>query len=739
MTTKFRVFVRDRPINAGLVTASMPLIGELDAFTSFQATPRVNAVGAWQLAMPAGNEQAQLIKPGRGVAVFLEGSTKPIFSGPIGQIERTWSKDSAGGGMLTVSGPCDNTVFSERIARGSPRWPLRREGAAGETPPEPKLDWAPTVFTSTAGDERPPINSAEFIWGLVIENFRLALSYETQDDTRRLRTFHSTSTVPASVTALGTDDIWKGYPIRMSDLSATVFSLAEAVGLQVRMSWMATPPADQTFNGGEGLFLTITPIQDLSDDVVFAEGNGNLNSYTLTSVAPKTTRVIIGGETTTGGQRYYEYRKNKLFDPAGWVDWDSTDSIGNRRLSSDFSDPGWGRQAIETEWNTTAEQFVDSRDIAWPFQPDWNEVFGSLAPAPGSDIAAQFASEALDNFVANGPTGLLTLDAIDTDTCQFGRDYNVGDVVQAQLDTLYLPESMVDDDGAIRQRVQEVTLSSSASDMWKIQPVVGTADSSPTPYIYKELKKLRAKVESDSQREELDPLAAAMPVAPSVYVTRGSFYGTVPTGGFATTDRPTSSQYYQVWADIPANPGDLNYVDVTKADLTLEFSTDGYVWTAIDASTANVDATGGRWWRNTNMAGVNTVHYWRGRVVQNGSVSPWSSNVPKLTVAAGPLNASGTLTLFSNASTYRWGTGFPIRGTDTTYGDLKAQYSTPDAPTTWFDATAGPPVYTTSTYSIPVEAPGVINPTTFNFRVISRDGTFTTIKTSNTITIRVIP
>lgn len=162
------MFIRDKPVvTQNILTfpfGEMPLVGEIDSFVEFSCTPRVNAVGAWSIKIPAHLEQAEMISPGRGVVVFLEDQSTPIFSGPIRQIKRTWSKDEAGQGMILANGPCDNVLFDERVGRANPGRPFSEESAETSSYPPvyDHLDWEPLVWDAN-GDFREPTNTPEFL------------------------------------------------------------------------------------------------------------------------------------------------------------------------------------------------------------------------------------------------------------------------------------------------------------------------------------------------------------------------------------------------------------------------------------------------------------------------------------------------------------------------------------------------------------------------------------------------
>lgn len=724
----------------------MPLLGEIDQYTDFQAINRHNAIGSWSLKMPAGVSQSSLIAPGRGVVVFREDEQNfPVFSGPIRQIDRSWSKDDAGAGSITVTGVCDNSILRERLVRTNPNldWPYEGTtgfSSAGDTP---KAAWIPSVWDPYP-THRAPKNSGEFIYALMVANFTARI-FDGDWDLSRACLPLDLELVPNNVLrALPDDDLWKGYPLSLeADLVPNLFSLAEVAGLDISIRWQTRSKSipEDVF---KKLFLNITPIADKSATVVFDTSAGNLSSYTLSSIAPEATRVVIGGQVTEGSRRWYSLRKNDFLDPVGWVDRDNHDSFGNRYITT--SDGAWGRQKIEVDWNTNAEMFLDARDIEWEFQVrSDDDALASISPTPGSDIAIQVDQATTKALVENGPKGLLTMTAVDSPACAFGVDYQVSDVVRTILDNSFLPESMRPEDGVIREMVREVKLSSTASDIWVIEPTVGSSESSPTPYIYKELKKLRSKVEATTTRLEVNPLSSNRPNEPSLQVADpGSFTGA--STGFSFTQRPQAGQAYQILVGELGSSADPGWITWDNAEVMMEFRNgEGGQWTRV----SNVirypnSATPQFWYANGSMTGtVGDVQYVRVRFSRGGSISDWAKPTLKLTASAGPINTSGTLTLNTPPGTHRPNALFNLTGTDTTRAQLWLQVANPvgssyatkfTAPT--FSGASG------NTFSIEHQVPNVTG--SYNVRVVSSSqmgigkDMGTVYQTSNAVTINVV-
>lgn len=475
MTTRFRVHVRDRPVaEHEFLWAPMPLIGEVSEFVSFEATATHRGTGTWIATIDASSPQARLFKPGRGVVIFLDSApNKVMFSGWVRKVLLRNNKDTGFRTVLQVSGPCDNDIVRERLGRIGPGEPYLREDVESRV-------WQPIVFDGV--NWRAPKNSAEFLWGLLVQNYVIPLvSPPDEDSSRIVKYLRMDMECPASLQALPNDDLWKRYPMQLSSIEEAFWDLVDLLDLSVRF----------LYNPDNGLIEPdIRPIEDVSAEVLFDPQAGNLTGVEAVAEAPAFTRLYLAGKTpdNEGDRRYYELRYSSLWNPPGWVDWmDTSDPEA-------WSDPNWGRQAIEVEWSTSAESFMDVRESEWAYQSDPAAPGSALPPPVGSDERARFDREALAAFVENSQKGYVKLEAVDTEQCRYGVHYDLGQSVRVLLDTSYLPEAMLDEDGIVRQPVQEVKISCSAGELWKIEPVIGPPDTSSTPYIYRMLRRLRRHV-----------------------------------------------------------------------------------------------------------------------------------------------------------------------------------------------------------------------------------------------------
>jgi hypothetical protein len=100
---KYNLYVRDQYFNR---------VAEIENYQSLTLKPQFNLVGTWALTLPFNCPAAfELIKPKTGIIVVRDGIT--IFSGPVMQKQRKWSKDED---MLTINGYDDNVVLQHFIA-----------------------------------------------------------------------------------------------------------------------------------------------------------------------------------------------------------------------------------------------------------------------------------------------------------------------------------------------------------------------------------------------------------------------------------------------------------------------------------------------------------------------------------------------------------------------------------------------------------------------------------------------
>ncbi|MEU5417701.1 siphovirus ReqiPepy6 Gp37-like family protein [Streptomyces sp. NPDC020667] len=214
--------------------------------------------------------------------------------------------------------------------------------------------------------------------------------------------------------------------LRFDTLLSAVQTLASTSGLSVRI----TQPDPAT----PRLALQITTTRDLGGAVRFSAELGNLSSYSYQLTAPRTTRAIVAAQGQ-GKERFF---------------WQ------------------WTTPDAEAEWSRAAETFVDQRDTAVPERLDESD--------PQFKALHTSAANALQQ---GGAQSELSLSPVDTEQCQYGRDYHVGDIVTVTTTA-----------GAdLTYPVREVHLSDTA-DASTVQATVGTEAATQTPALYAQVRRL---------------------------------------------------------------------------------------------------------------------------------------------------------------------------------------------------------------------------------------------------------
>ncbi|QCX75716.1 hypothetical protein C9F11_10180 [Streptomyces sp. YIM 121038] len=143
--------------------------------------------------------------------------------------------------------------------------------------------------------------------------------------------------------------------------------------------------------------------RDRSKEVRFSPELGNLREYIWTLSAPKVTRAIIG----CAGEQQGRYVSQT-------IDKES-----------------------EAEWGLSIEQFVDRRDIALKADRESGQPVRAEASMTAEDYESALATlkEAATDALREGErNGNFQIYPIDTEFCQFGRDYFVGDKVTVAVD-----------------------------------------------------------------------------------------------------------------------------------------------------------------------------------------------------------------------------------------------------------------------------------------------------------------
>ncbi|WP_370421946.1 siphovirus ReqiPepy6 Gp37-like family protein [Streptomyces sp. QH1-20] len=214
--------------------------------------------------------------------------------------------------------------------------------------------------------------------------------------------------------------------LRFDTLLSAIQTLASTSSLSVRIT--------QSDPARPRLALQIGTARDLRGLVRFSPELGNLSSFSYQLTAPRTTRAIVAAQ----GQG-----KDRFF-------WQ------------------WSTPDAEAEWSRMGETFVDQRGTAIPARLDETD--------PQFKALHTSATNALQQ---GGAQAELSLSPVDTDQCQYGRDYRTGDTVTvtttAGTDLTY--------------PVREVHLTDTA-DASTVQATVGTEAATQTPALYAQVRRL---------------------------------------------------------------------------------------------------------------------------------------------------------------------------------------------------------------------------------------------------------
>lgn len=228
-----------------LRNAALEIVGQVDDFTKLEAVIRFNTAGSWILDVPA--SLASKLGPGAGI-VARRGATV-LFSGPVTEPSRNWSKDTD---SLSVAGITDECHPDDRLA----------------LPADPPY---------TADDYDVRTDDAE----TVIKGYVDANLGPSADPDRR----------PPGGLVLG-PNLHRGSTVtgraRFDNLGDLIRSLAVAGG---DLGW-------RIVQQGTDLVFDVYEPMDRSATAKFSPALGNLRSFSYKPTVSKANYVIVGG----GGQ-----------------------------------------------------------------------------------------------------------------------------------------------------------------------------------------------------------------------------------------------------------------------------------------------------------------------------------------------------------------------------------------------------------------------------------------------------
>lgn len=187
-----------------------------------------------------------------------------------------------------------------------------------------------------------------------------------------------------------------------------------------------------------------------SSTVVFSPELGNLAEYGYKLSAPDAMKIIVASQGE-GKDRYL-----KMYTaPDADLDWSSF----------------------------APERFVDRRDIPIKRSATGLPVDPTTNAAVTAAVLLELDQAGAEAVLEASGTASLSVTPIDTETIRFGRDYQLGDIVSVSIGGVSLTDVL-----------REVRLIDSIGEGARVHPVVGTADASETPYLYKKIKQLETAI-----------------------------------------------------------------------------------------------------------------------------------------------------------------------------------------------------------------------------------------------------
>jgi hypothetical protein len=349
----YNILVTDQDLN---------VIGDpLHEWSSLQATLRWKEPGSGQIVIPAHPYIREQLVPGCRIVVIRKvlGQSSVLLAGPMEEKlrERADNGENGGVGKLTVTFADDMAWLAARLAYPDPT----------KTPETQTTDWwvysgnpeqgMLQLVNTQAG---PAALAARRVPKLTVAPFSgisgtgtVALGPTVDVDLPRER-LETLTEVLRKICTLGAGT--GGHP--------------DSLGFRVR----------QTVVGGQNVLL-FEPIRarNLSGDVHFSFGMGNLKYYSFQESAPTLTHPIVGGQ-------------------------------------------GEGADRFIKEFPTT-----DTAQLAWG---RWE----GYVPRPGTTSNAEMQDAATQALKEAGQSARLASNAADTVDQRFGVHYGVGDLVSIELD-----------------------------------------------------------------------------------------------------------------------------------------------------------------------------------------------------------------------------------------------------------------------------------------------------------------
>ncbi|MDQ8703305.1 hypothetical protein RCO28_12515 [Streptomyces sp. LHD-70] len=441
----YRILVRGNVYNG-----ERRILGEVDTWIKLDFTVRFNQPGTWQLLVKSGTYQEGLLTQGRGIVIYQDGVTEPVFSGQIDAFERYWTTDQhTATGSVFVGGKCDNQF---------PYGYLAFPGITGAG--TDRMTVLPVDKQYTGKDTRAaggPIGQALWV------EADLAFGARALSD-RKIGGLAVGPNVPI------------GDPfsdsLRFDNLGEKFEEWLKDKRMGYRFLWSYD---------SKKIELSIYECKDRSGEVRFSPDLGNLRQYEWQLKAPDVTRAIVAcqGEGSerylfqkidTDGEQQWGVKRETFVDrrdiPLKTGKDGKPELVTKADSSSGFEDIGLNPDG--NEWTadltakraamTAADKAVEAAEKAvTEAKTDAEKKAAEAQLAQAKTKQAQATTELKAAIVAAKPTviehyvkaveeaaanalkegeksGHFQIYPIDTEQTKFGRDYFVGDIVTVAVD-----------------------------------------------------------------------------------------------------------------------------------------------------------------------------------------------------------------------------------------------------------------------------------------------------------------
>ncbi|MGW2864296.1 siphovirus ReqiPepy6 Gp37-like family protein [Streptomyces sp. NPDC001205] len=422
----------------------MPLLGEVDTWIKLDFTARFNQPGSWQMLVRVGTPHERLLKQGRGIVIYQDGVSDPIFSGGIDSFEKYWTVEQhTAMGSVFVGGKCDNQIPFNYLAFPS---------VSGEGTDAMKLR---PITNQWEGIDRRPAGGVvgQAMW----------VECDLAFGARALPDRALPGVVVGRNPVLG-DAITD--TLRYDNLGTKFGDWLQDKQTGFRFLYN---PASQKIE------LKITNCRDLAATIRFSPELGNIKQYTWQLKAPTVTRAIVACQGE--GKDRYIYQATDADAEKAWgcvVE----QFIDRRDIPLKTVD---GRVELATRINEDKTEDIGTG-------PD-GKPWSGKTPAEQKSAALKHYIEAVQEAARGAlkqgeKSGHFQVYPVDTPQCMYGRDYVVGDIVTVEADGQ-----------TITDKVNEVTITvDDGGQAESVTPKVGDQGTGQPLNLYKQVFEMREKL-----------------------------------------------------------------------------------------------------------------------------------------------------------------------------------------------------------------------------------------------------